>query len=88
MAWDLTVPTGQAFADAMAQVEAILLNPASTHNDFALANDIATAINEMDSGCDDGDGGESGPPTGGSSPGGPPASVGPNNGKGAGGRGR
>ncbi|MCO6454942.1 MAG: tandem-95 repeat protein, partial [Pirellulaceae bacterium] len=41
-------PANMTFAQAMALVEAILLSPSSRHTDFALANNIATAINEMD----------------------------------------
>jgi hypothetical protein len=39
---------GLAFHEAMAQVEAILLNADATHQDLVLAKDIADAINESD----------------------------------------
>ena len=46
--WDELTPTGQTFAEAMEQVEAIILDPNSTHADYVLANSIAEAINLMD----------------------------------------
>jgi hypothetical protein len=41
-------PTGQTFLEAMAFIENILLDSNSTHGDYALASEMATAINEMD----------------------------------------
>jgi hypothetical protein len=46
--WDEIVPTGQTFAQAMEQVEAIILDPDSTHADYVEAKNIAEAINLMD----------------------------------------
>ena len=46
--WDEIVPSGQEFLEAMAQVEAIILDPNSTHDDYVLANSISEAINTMD----------------------------------------
>ena len=76
--WNQIVPSGQPFHDAMAQIEAILLDPGSTHGDYVLANEIAEAINTMDEGnpeCEDAGnadasgGGDDGNPGGGNKPG-------------------
>ena len=38
----------RSFEEAMAVIEAILLDDDSTHADYVVANDLAALINEMD----------------------------------------
>lgn len=48
--WDVTVPSGQLFHQAMADIEAVLLNPAATDAELKDAADLAFSINKLEIG--------------------------------------
>ena len=60
IAWDATVPSGQLFHDALASIEATILDPDSTKSDYDAASNLGFSINRMAIGnpvCGAGEGG-------------------------------
>ena len=45
--WDATVPSGQLYHEAMAAIEAVLLDPSSTKSDYNAVADLGFLINRM-----------------------------------------